>query len=289
MIDIFIPYWGDPQSLYAAVGSVLAQTSDSWRLTVVDDCYPEDVSEYFRRIDDPRVRYIRNDENLGIIDNFAKCQAMAEGDYTVIMGCDDLMHPDYASTIERVADRNPGVEIIQPGVRVVDAAGSIVSPLADRVKAAIRPRSKGTGVISGEGLARSLLVGDWLYWPSLAFRTDVFKSAKFDPDYQIILDLGLVLDLVQAGARLALVDDEVFFYRRHEDSLSSQALLDGPRFADERKFFLERAQAMKALGWSRAARMASLHPTSRLHALAMLPDAIRNRKGIRALLQHAFG
>ena len=288
VIDIFIPYWGDPKKLYDAVDSVLAQTSSGWRLTVVDDCYPEDVTEHFQTIKDPRVRYIRNDKNLGIIDNFTKCQQMAEGDYTVIMGCDDLLHPEYVATIERAAKHFPSVEIIQPGVKVVDDSGSRVTPLADRVKSAITPRGKGTRAISGENLATSLFVGDWLYWPSLAFRTDALKKVKFDPDYQIILDLGLVMDLVQSGARLALTNDIVFFYRRHADSLSSRALLDGPRFKDEKKFFAERAEAMEALGWRKAARAARLHLTSRLHALAMLPGAVVKRKGVSELLRLAF-
>ena len=40
-VDIFIPFWGDPELLHATVRSVLAQDDDDWRLTVVDDCYPD--------------------------------------------------------------------------------------------------------------------------------------------------------------------------------------------------------------------------------------------------------
>ncbi len=288
VIDIFIPFWGKPAHLYSATQSVLEQTSGNWRLTVVDDNYPEDVSGFFQELEDPRVRYIRNSKNLGIVDNFAKCQELAGGDYTVIMGCDDLLAPNYVATIEKAARLWPGVEIVQPGVQIIGEGGESVFPLADRVKAAITPRGKGLRVIGGQELARSLLVGDWLYWPSLAFRTETFKTAKFDPEYQIILDLGFVLDLVASGARLALEPTLAFYYRRHAGSLSSQALLDGPRFADERRFFGERASQMEQLGWEKAARAARVHLTSRLHALAMLPSSILRGKGALSLLRHAF-
>ena len=40
-LEIFIPYWGDPERLYATVASILAQDDPRWTLTVVDDCYPD--------------------------------------------------------------------------------------------------------------------------------------------------------------------------------------------------------------------------------------------------------
>lgn len=288
VIDIFIPYWGQPQLLFDAVESVRSQTSSNWRLTVVDDCYPVDVADHFASIDDPRVRYMRNDRNLGIIENFSKCQDLAEGKYTVIMGCDDLLLPNYIDLIERIAQSFVGTEIIQPGVEVIDANGLVTLPLADRVKTLIRPHGRGIQILSGEHLAKSLLLGDWLYWPSLAFETKTLKSVEFLPDYQIILDLGLILDMVQGGARMAVVPDIAFAYRRHEDSLSSEALLSGPRFKDEDRFFKDRAAQMDALGWKKAARSARLHLTSRAYALTLLPAALRQKSGTKELLTHAF-
>lgn len=288
MIDIFIPFWGRPSQLFDAVDSVRGQSSPDWRLTVVDDCYPEDVSKYFDGIDDPRVRFIRNKTNLGIIANFAKCQSLAEGEYTVFMGCDDLLKPNYVSLVKRTVARVPGVEIIQPGVEVIDENGQTIKPLADRVKAAIRPSTRDLKVVSGEQAARSLLIGDWLYWPSLAFETDGLQTVEFMPNYEIILDLGLILDLLQNGGSIAIVSEIAFAYRRHSQSLSSQALLNGPRFQDERRFYSERAAQMKTKGWPRAARAARTHLTSRMHALAMVPAAMSSGSGIRSLLQHTF-
>ncbi len=288
VIDIFIPFWGDPQFLYAAVSSVRAQTSDNWRLTVVDDCYPEDVSGYFGNLNDTRITYLRNPENLGIIRNFAKCQSLAEGEYTVFMGCDDLLLPNYVEVVEAAARIFPEVDIIQPGVEVINEEGNVHLPLADRIKRAIRPRTRDAHVISGESLAKSLLVGDWLYWPSLAFRTEQLKQVRFLPEYQIILDLGLILDLVQQGAQLAIVPEVAFAYRRHPSSLSATALLDGPRFSDEKEFFEERGLMLDRMGWKSAARAARLHITSRAYALTMLPSALRNKKGTRELLTHIF-
>jgi len=48
---------------------------------------------------------------------------------------------------------------------------------------------------------------------------------------------------------------------------------------------------MKAKGWHRAERAARNHSSSRLHALTLLPTAVRGGQGdvVRALAKHAFG
>ena len=67
MLDIMLPFWGEPRYLYETVEAVLNQTDERWHLTVVDDCYPDpDVPQYFKHLGHPRVVYIRNGKNLGI-------------------------------------------------------------------------------------------------------------------------------------------------------------------------------------------------------------------------------
>lgn len=50
------------------------------------------------------------------------------------------MHPDYIGVMSRLIADNPGVDVFQPGVSVIDESGRHVLPLADRVKRWVRPR-----------------------------------------------------------------------------------------------------------------------------------------------------
>ena len=95
-IEIFVPFWGDPDLLYETVESVRAQRDQDWRLVVIDDVYPdESVPAHFAAIDDPRIEYVRNEVNLGITENFRESVRRATGEHIVILGCDDLLHPNY--------------------------------------------------------------------------------------------------------------------------------------------------------------------------------------------------
>jgi hypothetical protein len=292
-VDLMLPYWGEPEYLRATVRSVLAQTDPAWRLTVVDDANPDPwAGEWLASLGDDRVRYLRNPENRGISAVFRQCVELAEHDLVAVPGSDDVLLPDYVAVVRAAHARFPRADIIQPGVRVIDEHGEVVRPLADVVKQRlVRPRGTGTRVLSGEPLAASLLHGDWLYWPSLVFRREAVQATPFRPGLPIILDLALVLDMLLAGSQLVVEPAECFAYRRHSASASSVKLLDGSRFAGEREYFDLAARLMAARGWSRAARAARVHVTSRLYALTLLPAALRLRDGraLRTLLRHAVG
>lgn len=290
-LDILLPFWGDPGMLKETVRSVLAQTSNDWVLTVVDDAYPDtSVAQYFAEIDDARVTYLRHDENVGITENFRRCVSLTTQDVVVLLGCDDVLLPRYVEIVLEAHQRFPEAAIIQPGVQVIDESGTVVRTLVDTVKQRLA-RPHGRRLVAGEMLAASLLRGDWLYWPSLAFRRDILMQTDFRNDLAVIQDLALVVDVIAAGGSLLLEPDICFSYRRHSASASAARLPDGSRFVGEREYFALAARLMDQLGWRRASRAARWHLTSRLHALTLLPRTVArgDLPAARLFARHAFG
>jgi GT2 family glycosyltransferase len=292
MFDVMLPYYGDVSLMQAAVRSVMAQTDPGWRLTVVDDGREPGVAEWFAQLGDDRVRYQRNEYNLGVTKNFQKCLGLAEFEYLVMMGTDDIMLPNYLATLRSVLADHPGVGMIQPGVEVINAAGDVVHTLADEVKRRLyAPKVDGRRLMGGEELATSLLRGCWFYFPSICWRTDAIRKVNFRDNLDIIQDLALVIDLIQSGEQMAVDTTVCFQYRRHSVSLSAAGALAGTRFTEARNYFLDAADQMAAQGWTRAARASRRYLASRLHACTLLPAAVRagNKEGIRNLSRHAFG
>ncbi len=291
-VDIMLPYYGPVHLMQATVRSVLGQQDPDWRLTVVDDGYPEPTPEWFAALGDERIRYLRNEQNLGANRNFQRCVELVEHDVVVIMGADDLMFPDYVSTVRAAFAQFPGTAIVQPGVQVIDEHGAPARRLVDTAKRVLySPRLSARRELGGEELAASLLRGNWLYFPSLAWRAAAVREVGFREGLDVVQDLALVLDLVERGERLVVDPAVCFSYRRHRASDSSWRALDGSRFVEERSFFLDEAARMESRGWHRAARIAHRHISSRLNALTLLPTAVRkrHRSGMRTLARHAFG
>jgi glycosyltransferase involved in cell wall biosynthesis len=292
VLDVMMPFYGRRDKFEEAVLSVLAQTSTSWQLTVVDDMYPDtEPGNWFRGIDDPRLRFVRNERNLGVSGNFRRCLELATADHLVIMGCDDIMLPGFVAHAHFLLNQFPAVAVVQPGVEAIDDRSNLVRPLADRMKTLYRPRGRGARVLSGERLATSLSRADWAYFPSLIWNRALIQEVGFRADLEVALDLAALLELTARGHELVLDDSVVFRYRRHPASVSSAKAVNGSRFIEEREVLWRAASQFRDLGWYRAARTARRALSSRLNALTMLPKSLRRDAPSerQILIRHVLG
>ncbi|WP_202796401.1 MULTISPECIES: glycosyltransferase family 2 protein [unclassified Pseudonocardia] len=285
-VDVMLPFYGDPELLRRAVRSVQEQSRDDWRLTVVDDGYPDDsIGPWFAGLGDDRIRYRRNPQRLGAQPNNRYCIEAVELPYFVMMGADDLMAPDYLETVLALHDRWSHAAVVQPGVAIMDEYDEPVRPLADRVKALLAPKGHGPRLVTGEDLVVSLLRGNWLYNPSLCWRTSALKEIPQSAD---VFDLALPVAVIADGGTMVIDDHVCFRYRRHRSSDSGSGAAAGNRFAEERRYFRAESDRMTARGWPRAARAARAHVSSRLNAAVQLPQAFarRDAAAVRELGNH---
>lgn len=260
-IDILLPFWGDVELFKLTVRSVLAQTDPNWSLLIFDDHYPSDEPEkYIKSIDDTRITYHRHKENIGITPNFNFALSKATAPYFVMLGCDDILLPNY---IETVLSDIGDADFYQPRVEVIDRDGKVYKPLTDKVKSFI---SLKPGLHGGESLATSLSHGNWLYFPSILWRTDIVKAYGFDNKYKIAEDLLLELQLILEGKILKVGNIPAFQYRRFSQSLSSkEKIRGGVRFDEEKEVYKKYQKLFRQKGWKLASYAAGLRMTSRIN------------------------
>jgi len=263
-IDILLPYWGDFKLLKKAVDSVMAQTSNDWKLSIFDDHDPSlEAKKYFTQLKDSRISYYRHNKNIGITNNFNFAIKSATAEYCILLGSDDLLLPNYVEVALQNIGNN---DFYQPGVQVIDDDDAPYRPLPDRIKKLLRPKK--AGVYSGEKLAASLCTGNWLYFPSITWKTDNIKQFGFDNTYKIVEDVVLELNIIKDGGKLLLDNEILFQYRRSANSLSSrEKVKGGVRFNEEAEVYSHFAKVFKEMGWKKAYLAAKVRLTSRAHEL----------------------
>lgn len=261
-VDVLLPYWGDFNLLKQTVDSVIKQSYKNWRLLILDDCYPDRSAEKaYSNHPDKRINYFRHQENIGITKNFNYAIDKARSEYCLILGCDDILLPNY---LERALSQIYDSDFYQPNVGVIDADNKRYLPLPDKIKKIIRPKKP--GLYSGEKLASSLCIGNWLYFPSILWKTSTIKKYGFDNRYKIVEDLILEMQIIIRGGVLSLDNEETFLYRRFKDSLSSkEASTQGVRFKEESEAYTFLCKEFININWRRASFLASLRLTSRLN------------------------
>lgn len=73
-----------------AVDSVLSQIFQDWELLILDDCSTDNTKEIIEKyLTDPRIRYIKNEQNLGITKNRNKALTLSNGEYIAVLDSDD--------------------------------------------------------------------------------------------------------------------------------------------------------------------------------------------------------
>jgi glycosyltransferase involved in cell wall biosynthesis len=290
LIDIMVPYYGDPEMLRDAVRSVLVQTSSDWRLVVVDDAYPDaTVREWIADLSDPRVRYVRNPTNLGVNRNFQRCLDLVESPHVTFLGGDDLLLPRYVEVVTAAAARS-GAAMVHPKVGIIDGRGQPTRTLVDETKRLLTPSTDGELMVAGERLVIGLVRGPWTYFPAVCWRAADIVPIGFHPGLDLTLDLRLMVEVALAGGSMLLVDDECFSYRRHPASASSPGR-ESRRFLEEKRFFTETASACREAGWTRAARASRGHLMSRMHAGSLALQSVfeRNPSQAARLVRMALG
>lgn len=263
-IDILLPYWGDFILFKEAVESVLRQTESNWRLIIFDDHYSSlEAKEYINGLNEPRILYHRHKNNIGITRNFNFALEAANAEYCVMLGCDDRLLPNYIE----IALRNIGeADLYQPFVDVIDKHGNKYLPLGDKIKRLLQPRK--SGLYYGQRLAASLCTGNWLYFPSIVWRTAAFQKYRFNENLRIVQDVDLQMRMLIDGHKLFFDRTVTFEYRRFEDSASSKALVgEKMRFAEENAVYDKYSLVFKQLGWNIAYISAKLRLTSRINSL----------------------
>jgi glycosyltransferase involved in cell wall biosynthesis len=288
-LDIALPFYGDVAFMKQTVQSILNQSDPNWRLVVVDDGYPDDtLPGWFASLQDQRIEYQRNVQNLGANGNFQKCLGLLSAEYCLVMGADDLLEVNFVERINDLIRAHPEISMIHPGVKVIDENNKFIFTRSDQVKKNIRESQGMSRVLSGESLARSLMKGNWMYFPSIVWKTKTIQEIGFRAGFHVCQDLGLAMDLIMQGGEMALIEDEIFRYRRHQASDSSVKAINGERFKDERHFFSVMAKDLQSIGWNSASRAAKIHGTSRLHAASLIPSCIVRKQNPLPLLKHAL-
>lgn len=251
-----MPYYSGPDRLEAALESLRAQTVTDWEAIVVDDAGPESAEALVARVGDRRIRYVRNDNNLGLAGNWNKALSLATTDLVTIFHCDDELEPRYAATMIALMDRHPQAVAGHCRVKLIDGTGRPTRTLADTVKRWLTPRFTGDHVIEGDRGLKSLMRANWVYCPTMCYRRGLIPESPFDPQWRFVLDLDVMRRWIVAGRVIVGTSTVAYRYRRHDNNQTRILGVDFRRHDEEIRFAGEVELQAGELGWRATERAA---------------------------------
>jgi glycosyltransferase involved in cell wall biosynthesis len=110
-----------------SIESVLGQTFTDFELIVCDNCSTDNTGEIVAGFRDDRVKYVRNQKNLGLVGNANRCIEVATGEYIGILHHDDSMMPDNLERKVRLLNEHREVGFVHSNIILIDTKGDVVS------------------------------------------------------------------------------------------------------------------------------------------------------------------
>lgn len=125
LVSVIIPTYDRSLDCLRAVESVLSQTHSNIEVLVVDDGSTDDTADVFRRLGDPRVRYIQQD-NAGVSAARNTGFAHARGEYIALLDSDDTWLPWKLEIQLKAFARFPGAGMVWTDMSAVDREGMVL-------------------------------------------------------------------------------------------------------------------------------------------------------------------
>jgi len=101
-VTVLIPAYNGERYLREAMDSILSQPFDDSEFIVIDDGSPGETWAILNSYTDPRLRLMRNGENLGYTKILNKGLSLVQGEYIARMDADDVSLPERLAKTRRL-------------------------------------------------------------------------------------------------------------------------------------------------------------------------------------------
>lgn len=202
-----MPVYNGEQLLRESLDSILSQTFADFELLISDngstDGTEEICKEYTAR--DRRIRYYRNQHNLGAAWNFNRVVELSTGEYFKWAAADDLCAPSLLSECIKVLDQDSTVILCYSKTRIIDENGEI---LAD-----YDPKLNTNSPKPHERFRDLICVDHWCTQIFGVMRRSILEATPLiggyvESDRNLLAELGL-------WGRFHEVPEYLFFRREH--------------------------------------------------------------------------
>lgn len=201
--------------LREALQSAVDQTYPNLEIVVSDNGSVDHTEELVRGFNDPRIRYFKQERNLGVNPNFNFALEQAKGAYFLLLHDDDRIDPDFCETCLDAAADQVHFGVLRTGTRIIDADGDVIREWPN----------------DAEGLSAEDFVLAWFadktpfYLPSTLYNTERLKAVGgFQSKTEVYQDVVATVRLASRYGRVDVREVKASFRRHGSNSGAAQTV-----------------------------------------------------------------
>jgi glycosyltransferase involved in cell wall biosynthesis len=216
-VTIFIPTYNRAGLLPHAIASVLEQTYSDFALIVSDNASEDDTPNVVAKFDDPRLQYVRQPGNLGLLGNHNWFLERVDSEYALILPDDDLVYPGLLDRTVRELDSHPRAGTVHAAFNIIDEDGNVLLSHINWTYGLDRNCVE----TAAEFIAESMRWSCRICASTALMRTEALPADRMAADDFPAVDFGMWLRMAAAGWEFAYVDETLGAYRIHGASHSA--------------------------------------------------------------------
>lgn len=200
-VSVVMPAYNAEQYICEAIESILNQTYKDFEFIIINDGSTDRTKEIIKSYNDPRIVYLENEKNSGIVVTLNKGLDFATGEYIARMDADDVASPKRFEKQVAYMGKNKGIGVLGTGI-----------------------------IIFGEGMAEKsysfssnarqakadLFFNSSLAHPTVMIRRSVLTEYKlaYEEEYNGLEDFVLWWRIAQV-AEVNSLKEPLLYYRKH--------------------------------------------------------------------------
>lgn len=126
LLTVGIPTFNRKDWLKKAIESVLKQSYTDFILLISDNASSDGTEEMVKSFSDDRIRYFKNQTNIGAIANMNKIFELADTKYVSIFHDDDIMEPILLEEEVKILEENNDVAMVFSNIKLMDEEENLI-------------------------------------------------------------------------------------------------------------------------------------------------------------------
>ncbi len=168
-LSIMVPTRNRAKLLIECLESLRTTLTDC-EILVSDNASTDDTEARVAALNDPRIRYWRHEQDVGVVRNHNALWAKARGEYLVMFGDDDLALPGWIDKKVALLEARPDLDLIYSDGQMIDQEGRQLQSAG-----ALIGRTR-MSYLGGRDEFASLLLSCYVSWQTLVYRRSVYEA-----------------------------------------------------------------------------------------------------------------
>ncbi|MDP3836950.1 MAG: glycosyltransferase family 2 protein [bacterium] len=202
-ITITFPCFNQPELLKEAVKQL--EDYQSVRKVIIDDCSPLSYKDF--ECEECNIEYVRNEVNLGAINNMIKCIFFeSKTDYIICHHEDDALHKEYLKIAIDLLDADQSLAFVTCESMLFTNS---IPANKEITRTAVKKMDRHTFVMFAAE-------NNNFAFGSTVYRRKFLDNSKVNlRDYSMLFDRPFLADLLSENIHGAVISDPLYFYRHH--------------------------------------------------------------------------